>query len=344
MRASLALVAVVLGVVGSQAHAHPIGRNDIAVFSADAGGGRRTIAAPTDSRFLVSPCWTQTGALVTIAEDPATIVRRSLAGPATVIGRLPSTFINGRLGPGCVGLAEVRRSARGLDVWLRPASRQPPLRVLRTTASWETQPAFAWSANGRRVAIADRRYPGSVVVVSSRTGQVMQRFESTTAVSMGAQALSPDGRRVVFTTGNSFYDFAVRVGDVRSGRVRTLAQPALDAAWSPQGDRIALVDEAGLEVLDAAGKRIAHVSIASSDLESPMWSSDGQRLAFRFAGVSELLASRVAVATVTSSPDAVAEQRLGPTSSYTSEPQWSPDGRLLAVAREPFVSGPGDDR
>jgi hypothetical protein len=336
------VIGIVLGVLAwMSAPAMATGRNDVAVVRADGGSGTYTIPAPPHSRFLVSPCWMPDGRLVTVAEHPAAIVRRAIPGAPTVLQPLSSRFVNGRFGPGCGDLAEIRQRAH-MEVWLRPHG-LPAFRVLTTTAYWETQPQFAWSADGRHVAVGDRSFPGSVRVLNARSGVVLRRFAATLLYSVSAQALSADGRFVVFTTGTSAYDFAVHVGDVRTGRVRTLARHALDAAWSPNGDKIAVARLGVIEILDETGSPIARVNIPSGEMSAPAWSPNGLKLALLFARSDELLTSRVAVATVTDAPILVASQRLGPTSSLVSEPQWSSDGQMIAVSREPFVPSPGDD-
>jgi DNA-binding SARP family transcriptional activator len=149
------------------------------------------------------------------------------------------------------------------------------------------------SPSGRHVAIERVTAAGSDLFVVSADRR------DTTSLAVGnedahAFGWSPDGRWLLATTGGSEAPFdrqlvAFRVAGGRFERRivdPTVARSVVEAAWSPDGSRIAWVSRVGAErqlevfVANADGRNVRNVSRAPADDQHIAWSPDGQLLAF----------------------------------------------------------------
>ncbi|WP_341716240.1 VWA domain-containing protein [Micromonospora sp. FIMYZ51] len=149
-------------------------------------------------------------------------------------------------------------------------------------------------------------------------------------------ALSPDGRRVAFTSDRAGNADIWVIGTDGSGLRRLTDHPAEDSwpTWSPDGTRVAFAstraDLAGdLWVMSATGGGQTRLTDGPAADGQPAWSPDGRRLAFtttRFAPAST--PGLRTVATVAATGGAVTRAVPGP--GDAAEPAWSPDGTRLA--------------
>ncbi len=149
----------------------------------------------------------------------------------------------------------------------------------------------------------------------------------------GYPALSPDGRRVVFS---SFRDgsgelYVQTIGEQTAQRITHSIAFDGEAAWSPDGQQIVFVmSDSGLQnlfVSDLAG--LPRVLYRTAGLEaSPAWSPDGCYIAFIAARGGDpadiylMNADGSGMRPVTRQP------------GYDLFPAWSPDGRHLAFASD----------
>lgn len=152
-----------------------------------------------------------------------------------------------------------------------------------------------------------------------------------------APAVSPDGNRVAYATlrhsewgGN--YDITVAGidGSERSELARTRESQS-EPSWSPDGTRIAFVQDGYLHTMAADGSDVRSiVPDIPAMWEPPSWSPDGSRFAFRAWAWRDAPASLFVVNADGSRLTKVAEagNRAWPAGAW--RPVWSPDGRSVA--------------
>ncbi|MFF3852940.1 VWA domain-containing protein [Micromonospora sp. NPDC002575] len=149
-------------------------------------------------------------------------------------------------------------------------------------------------------------------------------------------ALSPDGRRVAFTSDRAGNADIWLVDVDGTGLRRLTDHPAEDSwpTWSPDGTRIAYgstrADPAGdVWVVPVAGGDPVRVTDGPAAEGQPAWSPDGRRLAFtttRFAPRSDPTFRTVA----TVAPGGGPVTRAVPGPRDAAEPAWSADGARIA--------------
>jgi TolB protein len=210
----------------------------------------------------------------------------------------------------------------------------------------------SWSPDGRRVAFAGEPDGDSEIFVMNSDGSGIVRLTS----SPGDDAhphWSPDGTRIMFNSARTTPDrtadwsrqwheiFSMKVDgtDLRQHtRCRTVCTYG---SFAPDMKRIAyrkVVDAAGLQWDLTAGARNSEIFVADADGANernvsnnaafdgwPVWSPDGERIAFASnragpANVGQLY---------TVKPDGSALTRVTNGTVSHVQPAWSPDGRSL---------------
>ena len=171
-------------------------------------------------------------------------------------------------------------------------------------------------------------------------------------------AISPDGTRLVYAScefpfpilkqnpERADFNYEVVVVDIEgTGRQRLTINLSLDhfPMWAPDGSRIAFLGtsrtigssfdakDLGLYILAAEGsdvQRVAPPGEYGLTLAPPVWSPDGERLAFLAnAGPVDLLMRNLYTVRVDGSEMTLLAEEV------VSVPAWSPDGQRLAVAK-----------
>lgn len=165
-------------------------------------------------------------------------------------------------------------------------------------------------------------------------------------------AISPDGTTIAFVSSSTSFDASLggfcgacsphmriftRAIDGGAARMLEVPGPAGAAelpAWSPDGSKIAFVNQRGhIAVMDADGRHLHPLTTGPTDDAYPSWSPDGSRIAYSSSslvagpafGVSEI---------DTISVDGGTPTRLTQDTIDDSLPTWSPDGSRIA-----YVSG-----
>ena len=261
-------------------------------------------------------------------------------------------------------LAEVARSPFMLPISSGHFRKPPDTFVLRTldgrvlarlrgsVAPWEV----AWSADGSRVAVPVgdshlRRW--RIRVLDAATGAPLGTVRSPELPDLAEQAFSPDGTRIAFATMDRL---AFRIGDVRTGAVRRLGRPAPvrgrrrgrprlrqdelvdEVAWSPAGDRLAvLMHDGRVRLAGVDGTFGPPVAPPGRGRPNPpallSWSPDGTRLAWwasRFDRHENEQTSIVVLDAATRGVRTLGRPRHG----LAGDLRWSPDSTRLAFLFE----------
>jgi Tol biopolymer transport system component len=196
--------------------------------------------------------------------------------------------------------------------------------------------APTWSPDGRFVAFAR----GGKIVVANTRGRIVRRFGS-----LGADPVwSPDGSRIAYAAGARASRIVVAN---RKGRTLTSISTGKNVAsgptWSPNSRRLAYAEQLEIERPGQAGSNRVFVVNADGSgrrllvgaAAEPAWSPDGSRIAYvafasRFAETGQ-----VAVIGV----DGADSRRVTTGDQSETGPAWSPNGRVIAFARQTGSSG-----
>jgi Tol biopolymer transport system component len=200
-------------------------------------------------------------------------------------------------------------------------------------------PAARTSAVGGRLAFLPPEGIAGPVRVMAAAGGQRPTATGPAGRLLWALAWAPDGRRIAVVYSGSRAARSVGTVEVRTGRSTTVLGPPAgrspvdptwyQVAWSPSGDRLALVhalpgdaSSAGIDVVDLHGTVVARDAAPDVAPTSRIsWSRNGGRLAYGTR------AGRVRLLTVASGArQALTGRPLG------SDPAWSPNGRLIALA------------
>ncbi|MDP9299977.1 MAG: hypothetical protein M3P43_03635, partial [Actinomycetota bacterium] len=213
---------------------------------------------------------------------------------------------------------------------------------------------MALIAVGTRIQRRDAPIPVSVIpkvgavgrglsLVDPDTGKITPLSRTRIARTLGGLAISPDGTELAFTRrmgGRFRYQIFVMGAD--GGGIQQLTHQPLGAyapAWSPSGDQIAFISDAGngpgngldLFVMDADGSSVRQVSRTTDMNERiAVWSPDGSRLAFEASTTS---GDSIGIADVSTGVTSLISRSVAAAESglaAAAEPAWSPDGSWIA--------------
>jgi Tol biopolymer transport system component len=190
-----------------------------------------------------------------------------------------------------------------------------------TRSSWcESDRSPVWSPNGEFLAYqAENR----VHVVNPDTGESFGSFPRNSF----DPSWSPDSKMVAYSIGT--FDCVLAAYSLEGDSALSLAGVrGQDATWSPDGSRLAYVDDGRIIVADADGRngvKVAQVDQGQDELEpwNLHWSPDGTSLSYMFYG-SDTYSTFVYIVDLTSQGN---QTRLGAPDHRIYA--WSPDGRSI---------------
>nr|WKN37196.1 prolyl oligopeptidase family serine peptidase [Tunicatimonas sp. TK19036] len=213
------------------------------------------------------------------------------------------------------------------------------------TAGGDNKIAWAVNASGRRnifVAEGPDFEPRQITSYSKDDGQ-----------EISSLMVSPDGNWVVYIRGGDFgsnWDDARPVNPSsmpKLPKVQLWSIPfeggepvalgeGISPAISPDSKTIAFIKDDQVWTVPIDGeKEASQLFSAGGESESPVWSPDGSKLAFRsdrddhsYIGIYE--------------NDSTQIQWIAPSFDQDREPRWSPDGQALAFVRMPTDAGEPD--
>jgi Tol biopolymer transport system component len=235
------------------------------------------------------------------------------------------------------------------DIYLLSTSGQNPINLTADSPADDDEPAA--SPDGERIAFRSNRDGGGIFVMG-RTGEGVRRV-TPTGVSVAFNPVwSPDGTEIAYTTENVQLtpmngegSSGLWVVNVNTGQQRKLeVGDAMQAAWSPHGQRIAFVSRRQLGgappsasgggwmkilTVPAGGGPPVPATTGKATDWSPVWAPDGKHIYFVSDRGGSMNLWRVAIDEPSGQPRGEPEPIITP-APFLAHPSVTADGRRIA--------------
>ncbi len=243
----------------------------------------------------------------------------------------------------------LRPEARGWQFWVVPVAGGEPYRRLE---AWSTAvprvTSFSWMPDSRHVVLGlmSTSTPGSHLWMADLESDRAWSLTGGTG-SESYPSSSPDGSRIVFTSGEPDYDVIETLLDNGSSRpLLATARNELDPVWSRDGSLLAYVtdrsgpDEIWLRTTDGHSSDrplILQSHFGDDDrttwLGAPSFSPDARRIAYQRNAYKPIWPLRIWVSQVAGGAGGPPVPLLPAAyEGYQGAPSWSPDGQWVAYA------------
>lgn len=146
----------------------------------------------------------------------------------------------------------------------------------------------SWSPDGKQLVFVSDRGGNRDLYLIDADGSNLRQLTQTPE-DEGGPDWSPDGRSIVFHRFNGSSPaanlFAITPDDGRENQLSNFRAMSIEPAWSPTGKRIAFMSnrdggEYELYMMDADGRNQIRLTRTDWPEELPVWSPDGEWLAF----------------------------------------------------------------
>ena len=225
------------------------------------------------------------------------------------------------------------------------------LQNLTNHRGWDGSPS--WSPDGNRIAFTSKRdghamgghLTGDIYVMDA-DGRNQQNITNNPSYDT-SPAWSPDGNRIAFSSNrDGRFNWEIYVIDADGGNLQRLTNnPDPNGhpddrypSWSPDGKRIVFSARRAwhvehnldttyeIYVIDADGRNEQRLTENRNNELSPVWSPDGNRIAFSADRKGDFVSWDIYVMDA----DGGNEERLTNNRTFDWFPAWSPDGERIA--------------